>query len=62
MSRMIKQKLKKHHCLPEAATNTLETVIKQCESWKGNEQENYSNHTAKMYEIYDDDIPVAAEL
>ena len=31
MSIMIKQKLKKHHCLPETATNTLETVIKQCE-------------------------------
>lgn len=61
MSRMIKQKVKKHHCLLEAATNTLETVIKQCEQWTDNEQENYSTRTAKMYEIYDHDIQMAAE-
>lgn len=61
MSRMIKQKLKKHHCLPEAATNTLETVIKQCEQWTDNDQENYSTKSAKMYEILEDKIQMAAE-
>lgn len=61
MRRMIKHLLKKYHHPPEEAANALETVIKQCEQWTDNEQEYYSTRTAKMYEIYDDDIQMAPE-
>ena len=61
MRRMIKHLLKKYHYPPEEATNALETVIKQCEQWTDNEQENYSTKLAKMYEIHEDDIQMAAE-
>ena len=61
MRRMIKHLLKKYHHPPEEAANALETVIKQCEQWTDNEQEYYSTKTAKMYEIYDDDIHMAPE-
>ena len=61
MRRMIKHLLKKYHYPPEEAANALETVIKQCEQWTDNEQENYSTKSAKMYEIYDHDIQMAAE-
>ena len=60
MRRMIKQ-LKKYHYPPEEAANALETVIKQCELWTDNEQENYSTKSAKMYEIHEEDIQMAAE-
>ena len=50
MRRMIKHLLKKYHYPPEEAANALETVIKQCEQWTDNEQENYSTKSAKMYE------------
>jgi len=39
----------------------LEIVIKQCEQWTDNEQENYSTKTAKMYEIHEDEVQMAAE-
>lgn len=61
MRRMIKHLLKKYHYPPEEATNALETVIKQCEQWTDNEQENYSTKSAKMYEIHEDDVQMAAE-
>ena len=61
MRRMIKHLLKKYHYPPEEAANALETVIKQCEQWTDNEQENYSTKLAKMYEIHEDDIQMAAE-
>ena len=61
MRKMIKHLLKKYHYPPEEAANALETVIKQCEQWTDNEQEYYSTRTAKMYEIYDDDIHMASE-
>ena len=61
MRRMIKHLLKKYHYPPEEAANALETVIKQCEQWTDNEQENYSTKSAKMYEIHDGDILMAAE-
>ena len=61
MRRMIKHLLKKYHYPPEEAGNALETVIKQCEQWTDNEQENYSTKSAKMYEIHKDDILMAAE-
>ena len=61
MRRMIKHLLKKYHYPPEEAANALETVIKQCEQWTDNEQENYSTKLAKMYEIHEDDILMAAE-
>ena len=61
MRRMIKHLLKKYHYPPEEAANALETVIKQCEQWTDNEQENYSTKLAKMYEIYEDEIQMAAE-
>lgn len=61
MRRMIKHLLKKYHYPPEEAANALETVIKQCEQWTDNEQENYSTKSAKMYEIYEEDIQMAAE-
>ena len=61
MRRMIKHLLKKYHYPPEEAANALETVIKQCEQWTDNEQENYTTHTAKMYEIHEDEIQMAAE-
>ena len=61
MRRMIKHLLKKYHYPPEEAANALETVIKQCEQWTDNEQENYSTKSAKMYEIHEDDIQMAAE-
>ena len=61
MRRMIKHLLKKYHYPPEEAANALETVIKQCEQWTDNEQENYSTKSAKMYEIHEDDILMAAE-
>ena len=61
MRRMIKHLLKKYHYPPEEAANALETVIKQCEQWTDNEQENYSTKSAKMYEIHEDEIQMAAE-
>ena len=61
MRRMIKHLLKKYHYPPEEAANALETVIKQCEQWTDNEQENYSTKSAKMYEIHENDILMAAE-
>ena len=61
MRRMIKHLLKKYHYPPEEAANALETVIKQCEQWTDNEQENYSTKSAKMYEIHEDDMLMAAE-
>ena len=61
MRRMIKHLLKKYHYPPEEAANALETVIKQCEQWTDNEQENYSTKTAKMYEIHEDEVQIAAE-
>lgn len=61
MRRMIKHLLKKYHYPPEEAANALEIVIKQCEQWTDNEQENYSTKTAKMYEIHEDEVQMAAE-
>ena len=61
MRRMIKHLLKKYHYPPEEAANALETVIKQCEQWTDNEQENYSTKSAKLYETHDGDILMAAE-
>ena len=61
MRRMIKHLLKKYHYPPEEAANALETVIKQCEQWVDNEQENYSIKSAKMYEIHEDEMQMAAE-
>lgn len=61
MRRMIKHLLKKYHYPPEEAANALETVIKQCEQWADNEQENYSTKSAKTYEIHEDEIQMAAE-
>lgn len=61
MRRMIKHLLKKYHYPPEEAANALETVIKQCEQWTDNEQENYSTKSAKMYEIHEDEVQMAAE-
>ena len=61
MNKVIKRLLKKYHNPPEAAANALEIVIKQCEQWTDNEQENYSIKTAKMYEIHEDDVQMAAE-
>jgi type I site-specific deoxyribonuclease, hsdR family len=58
---MSEQLIKKYRYPPEEAANALETVIKQCEQWTNNEQENYSTKSAKMYEIYEDDILMAAE-
>ena len=61
MRRMIKHLLKKYHYPPEEAANALETVIKQCEQWTDNEQENYSTKSAKMYEIHEGEMQMAAE-
>lgn len=61
MRRMIKHLLKKYHYPPEEAANALETVIKQCEQWTDNEQENYSIKSTKIYEIHDEDIQMVAE-
>lgn len=61
MRRMIKHLLKKYHYPPEEAANALEIVIKQCEQWTDNEQENYSTKSAKTYEIHEDEIQMAAE-
>ena len=61
MRRMIKHLLKKYHYPPKEAANALEIVIKQCEQWTDNEQENYSTKTAKMYEIHEDEVQMAAE-
>ena len=61
MRRMVKHLLKKYHYPPEEAANALETVIKQCEQWTDNEQENYSIKSVKMYEIHEDEIQMAAE-
>ena len=62
MLRMIKYLLKKYHYPPEKVANALEIVIKQCEQWTDNEQENYSIKSAKMYEIHEGDIQMATEL
>ena len=61
MRRMIKFLLKRYRYPPEEAVNALETVINQCEQWTDNEQENSSTKSAKMYEIHEDDILMAAE-
>lgn len=61
MRRMIKHLLKKYHYPPEEAANALETVIKQCEQWTDNEQENYSIKSTKIYKIHDEDIQMVAE-
>ena len=60
-NKMSEQLIKKYRYPPEEAANALETVIKQCEQWTNNEQENYSTKSAKMYEIHEDDILMAAE-
>lgn len=59
---MIDYLLKKCHYPPKEIANVLETVIKQCEQWTDNEQENYSTKTAKMYEIYEDEVQIVTEL
>ena len=61
MHRIINYLLKKYHYPPKEIANALETVIKQCEQWTDNEQENYSTKSTKMYEIHEDDILMAAE-
>ena len=61
MNKVIKRLLKKYHYPPEATANALETVISQCEQWTDNEQENYSTKSAKMYEIHEDEVQMAAE-
>ena len=61
MRRRIKHLLKKYRYPPEEAANALETVIKQCEQWTDNEQYNYSTKSVKQYEIYKDEIQMAAE-
>ncbi len=61
MRRMIKHLLKKYHYPPEEASTALETVIKQCEQWTDNEQENYSTKSAKLYEIHENDVQMATE-
>ena len=61
MRKMIKRLLKKYKYPPEEAANALETVIKQCEQWTDNEQENYSIKSAKTYEIHEDEVQMAAE-
>ena len=61
MHRMVKHLLKKYHYPPEEAANALETVIKQCEQWTDNEQENYSIKSTKIYEIHEEDIQMVAE-
>lgn len=61
MCRMIKHLLKKYHYPPEDAANALEIVIKRCEQWTDNEQENYSTKLAKMYEIHEDEVQMGAE-
>ena len=61
MLRKIKHLLKKHHYPPEETANALETVIRQCEQWTDNEQEIYTTKSAKMYEIHEGEIQMAAE-
>ena len=61
MNKVIKRLLKKYHNPSEAAANALEIVIKQCEQWTDNEQENYSTKSAKMYESHENEIQMAAE-
>ncbi len=39
----------------------MRCVIKQCEQWTDNEQENYSIKSAKTYEIHEDEVQMAAE-
>ena len=59
---MINYLLKKYHYPPEEIANALEAVIKQYEQWTDNEQENYSTKSANVYEIYEDDVQMTAEL
>lgn len=61
MNKVIKRLLKKCHYPQEAVAYALETVFKQCEQWTDNDQENYSAKSAKMYEIHEDEIQMAAE-
>lgn len=61
MRRIIDHLLKKCHYPPEEAANALETVIKQCERWTDNEQENYSIKSTKIYEIHEEYIQKVAE-
>lgn len=61
MCRMIMYFLKKYHYRPEEAANALKTIIKQCVQLVDNEQQNYSVKSAKMYEIHEDEIQMAAE-
>ena len=37
MRKMVKRLLKKYHYPPEESSDTLETVIRQCEQWADNE-------------------------
>ena len=61
MNKMSEQLIKKYRYPPEEAANALETVIKQCEKWTDNAQDNYSTKSAKMYEIHEDDMQMVAE-
>lgn len=61
MNKMDKHIVKKSHYSLEKVVNVLKTIIKQYEHWTNNKQENYSYHTAKMYEVYKDEIQIAAE-
>lgn len=58
---MSKQLIKIHRYPLKEAANTLEIVIKQCEQWTDNEQENYSIKSTKIYEIHEEDIQMVAE-
>ena len=61
MSKMSEQLINIVRYPPKEAANALETVIKQCEQWTDNEQEHYLTKSAKIYEIHEEDIQMAAE-
>ena len=62
MRRMLKHFLEKYHSPSEEVSGALETFIKQCEHWTiDNEKDNCSTKSAKLYEIHEDEIQMAAE-
>jgi type I restriction enzyme R subunit len=63
MRKMVKRLLKKYKYPPEEADNALEIVLKQCEEWTDDEDNESVLHTPVLYPYSEEnyDIPMAAE-
>ena len=60
MRRLVKRLLKKYNYPPEEAQNALDIVLKQCEEWS-DEEENNSGNIVPFYPDFSDSADMAAE-